>query len=57
MAEYKVTVCWYETVEVEAANECEALDKAYAELSSDIRRNGTPDDWEIDELHGGMIYA
>lgn len=47
--EYKVTACWYETAFVEADNEDDALDKAFQELRSDIRRNGTVDDWEIVE--------
>lgn len=53
MSKYRVTACWYETALVEAGNEDEALGKAFNELSSDIRRNGTVDDWEIEELDGG----
>lgn len=50
MGYYKVTACWYETVEVEAIDEDDAIEKAYHELKSDIRRNGTVDDYEIKRL-------
>lgn len=47
---YKVTACWYEVVEVEAEDEDEAIDMAYAELKSEIRQNGTVDEWEVKEV-------
>lgn len=50
MGLYKVTACWYETVEVEAVDEDDAIGKAYHELRSDIRRNGTVDDYEVKRL-------
>lgn len=50
MGIYRVTACWYETVEVEAENEDDAIDKAYKELRSDICRNGTVNDYEVKQL-------
>ena len=50
MGKYKVTACWYETVWVEADSEDDAVDVAYKELASEIRRNGTVDDYDVVEL-------
>ena len=50
MATFKVTACWYETVQVEAEDEDAAIDKAHEELKSEIRRNGYVDDYEVTRL-------
>lgn len=50
MATYKVTACWYETVQVEAEDEDSAIDKAYEELRSEIRQKGYVDDYEVTRL-------
>lgn len=50
MATFKVTACWYETVQVEAEDEDAAIDKAYEELRSEIRQKGYVDDYEVTRL-------
>jgi hypothetical protein len=47
MKTYRVTACWYESVVVEAEDEDTAIDKAQEELTSEIRRNGYVDDYEV----------
>lgn len=50
MATFRVTACWYETVEVEAEDENTAMDKAHEELKSEIRQKGCVDDYEVTRL-------
>lgn len=50
MATFKVTACWYETVEVEAEDEDAAIDKAYEELRPEIRQKGYVDDYKVIQL-------
>ena len=50
MAIFRVTACWYETVQVEAEDEDAAIDKAYEELRSEIRQKGYVDDYEVTRL-------
>ena len=50
MATYKVTACWYETVQVEAEDEDAAIDKACEELKSEIRQKGYVDEYEVTRL-------
>ena len=50
---YKVTACWYETVQVEAEDEDAAIDKANEELKSEIRQRGYVDDFEVKRLDNG----
>lgn len=50
MAVYKVTACWYETIQVEAEDEDAAIDKACEELKSEIRQKGYVDDYEVMRL-------
>lgn len=50
MATFKVTACWYETVQVEAEDEDTAIDKAYNELKSEIRQKGYVDDYKVVRL-------
>ena len=50
MGLYRVTACWYETVEVEAKDEDAAIDEAYKELRSEIRQKGYVDDYEVKRL-------
>ena len=50
MKQYKVTACWYETVIVDADDEDAAIDEARKMLTSEIRRKGYIDDYEVEEI-------
>lgn len=47
---YKVTGCRYETVEVEADSEDEAISKAFSELKSALACSGYIDDCEVEKM-------
>ena len=57
MAIYRVTACWYETVQVEAEDEDAAIDRAYEELRSEIRQKGYVDDYEVIRINLQEILA